>query len=141
MIIHPPTRTRPARGCAAAALLAVLTAGVLWASVAQAKSPLREAAAPEPGMVVAMAQLLVQQQVIQGPMGLRPMRFDLARLHPQNDANFWAVVGGFVSDFTVPNTYIAAVRLICPDFNEIACWRLDALAINDEVILKMGRDL
>ncbi len=54
---------------------------------------------------------------------------------------YWAVVGGFVSDQNTPNTFVAAVRLICRDFVKVECWRLEKLAINGKIILDLGKPL
>ena len=70
-----------------------------------------------------------------GPLGHYHIEFDLAYLHPQPQPNFWSVVGGFVSDQNTPNRYVAAVRLICGDFDDVACWRIEKLTINGETIL------
>jgi hypothetical protein len=114
---------------------------VLSPAATNAKSPVSQTGGPAPRTVAEMARHLVQEQFIHGPLARRPVKFDLAQVHPQDDPNFWAVVGGFTSDFTIPNTYVAAVRLICPDAQTVACWRLDALAINDEIVMKRGFDL
>ncbi len=76
-----------------------------------------------------------------GGAGHYHIEFDVAHLHPQPQANYWAVVGGFVSDQNTPNTYVAAVRLVCPDFAEVGCWRLEKLSINGEITLDRGEPL
>jgi hypothetical protein len=116
----------------AAALLAVL----LFAGLATA-----EADAPHPSVVIGMAQHFVQESFMFGDSGHYHIEFDLAHLYPQPQANTWAVVGGFVSDQNTLNSYVAAVRLICPDFAEVACWRLEKLAINGEITLDRGEPL
>jgi len=50
-------------------------------------------------------------------------------------------VGGFLSDQNTPNSYVAAVRLVCPDFEKVECWRLEKLAINGEITLDRGQPL
>ena len=46
-----------------------------------------------------------------------------------------------MSDQNMPNRYVAAVRLICGDFDDVACWRLEKLAINGEMILNESEPL
>lgn len=108
----------------------------LWAGLV-----LTQAEAPDDPTVVEMAQHLVQQQFMLGSLGHYHVEFDVAYLHPQPQPNYWAVVGGFVSDQNNRNTYVAAVRLVCPDFDKVACWQLDKLAINGDVVLDRGKPL
>ncbi len=115
----------------AASLLALLCAGP---AAAQTDTPLR-------ATIVSMAQHLVQEQYMLGPLGHYHIEFDVAYLHPQPQPNYWAVVGGFVSDQRVPNSYVAAVRLVCPETAKVACWRLEKLAINQEIVLDRGEPL
>ncbi len=97
--------------------------------------------APPRSMIVAMAQHFVHERFMLDPLGQYHIDFDLAYLHPQPQPNFWAVVGGFVSDQNTPNTYVAAVRLICPDFSRMECWRLEKLAINGDIIVNLDEPL
>lgn len=69
------------------------------------------------------------------------IEFDVAYLHPQPEPMFWAVVGGFISDQNIPNTYVVAVRQICGDVSEVKCWKLEKLAINNKVILNLSAPL
>ncbi len=116
---------------AAAFLLALLCAGP---AMAQTDTPSR-------GTIVSMAQHFVQEQFMHGSMGHYHIEFDVAYLHPQPQPDYWAVVGGFVSDQNVPNTFVAAVRLVCPDSVKVKCWRLEKLAINQEIVLDRGEPL
>lgn len=100
-----------------------------------------QAGVPSDPIVVEMAQHLVQEHVMFGSLGHYHIEFDVAYLHPQPDPNYWAVVGGFVSDQNTPNTYVAAVRLVCPEFDEVACWQLEKLAINEAIVFDRGRPL
>lgn len=93
---------------------------------------------PPVSTVIAMAQHFVQEHFMHISADHYHIEFDIAYIHPQPQSNFWAVVGGFVSDQNVANTYVAAVRLICPQFNKVECWRLDKLAINRTIILNRG---
>ena len=62
-------------------------------------------------------------------------------LVPQPEPNDWAVVGGFVSAQNTPNSFVGAVRLICPDLAKITCWRLEKLAINRRIVVDLGLPL
>ena len=88
-----------------------------------------------------MAQHFVQEQYMFGSLGYYHIEFDISYLHPQPQPDYWAVVGGFMSDQNTPNTYVAAVRLICSDFAKVKCWRLEKLAINGKMILDRGQPL
>jgi hypothetical protein len=92
-------------------------------------------------MVVAMAQHLVQEEFMFGDLGHYHVEFDIAYLHPQPEPDYWAVVGGFMSEQSTPNDYVAAVRLVCPDFEKVTCWRLEKLAINGAVVVDRGEPL
>lgn len=96
---------------------------------------------PPDGIIVAMAQHLVQEEYMFGGLGHYHIEFDAAYIHPQPDPTYFAVVGGFVSDQTVFNTYIAAIRLICDEPEQVECWRLEKLAINNEIVLDLGEPL
>jgi hypothetical protein len=108
----------------------------LWAALA-----LVQAKPPGDAMIVQMAQHLVQERFMFGDLGHYHIEFDVAYLYPQPRPNYWAVVGGFVSDQTDRNTYVAAVSLICPDAQDVNCWRLEKLAINGTVVLDQGQPL
>ena len=115
----------------AAFLLAFLSAGL---ATAETDAPLRS-------MIVSVAQHFVQETFMFGSSGHYHIEFDVAYLHPQPQPDYWAVVGGFVSDQNTPNTYVAAVRLICPDSAAVECWRLEKLAINGTIVLDRGQPL
>ncbi len=114
-------------------LLALLPAGLASAEV---HTPVR-------AMVVSMAQHFVQEQFMFGSMGdvHYHIEFDVAYLVRQPEPNYWAVVGGFVTDQNTPNSYVAAVRLICPDQAKVECWRLEKLAINRKIVVDLGQPL
>ena len=118
---------RPKGAAALAALSATLT--------------MAQVSAPSDALVVGMAQHLVQDHFMLGDRGHYHIEFDVAHLHPQPEGFYWAVVGGFVSDQIHPNTYVAAVRLVCSEFDQVSCWRLEKLAINGEVVLDRGQPL
>ena len=100
-----------------------------------------EAGQPSDARVIEMAQHLVQEHFMFGSQGHYHIEFDVAYLYPQPEPGTWAVVGGFVSDQNVPNTYVAAVRLVCPEVDKVACWQLGKLAINDAIVLDRGSPL
>lgn len=116
--------------------LTALLPALLAANLATAQTD-----APPPHIIVAMAQHLVQERFMFGSLGHYHIEFDSAYLHPQPQPNYWAVVGGFVSDQNDQNTYVAAVRLVCSEIAEVECWRLEKLAINGIVTLDRGQPL
>ena len=88
-----------------------------------------------------MAQHFVQEQFMLGSLGHYHIEFDVAYLHPQPEPDYWAVVGGFVSDQTTENTYVAAIRLTCADYLNVLCWQLEKLAINGTIVVDGGERL
>ncbi len=115
-----------------AAVLAV------WLSATQAVA---QSDAPPRSMVVSVAQHFVQEQAMFGNLGHYHIEFDVAYLHPQPEPGYWAVVGGYMSEQSTPNSYVAAVRLICPDFEKVTCWRLEKLAVNGTILVDRGEPL
>ena len=115
------------------------------AAIALALLPAGPAAAqtdaPPRSVIVSIAQHLVQEQFMLGSLGHYHIEFDITYLYPQPQPDYWAVVGGFVSDQNIPNSYVAAVRLVCPDFAKVACWRLEKLAINETIVRDRGEPL
>ncbi len=69
------------------------------------------------------------------------IEFDVACLVPQPQPNYWAVGGGFVTNQSTPNSFVAAVRLICPDQAKVECWRIEKLAINRKIVVDLGQPL
>lgn len=118
-------------GCAAALLLALL-----WSPAAA-----DDGEGPPDGTVVAMAQHMVQEHFMRRLSPYYHIDFDVAYLHPQPEPGFWAVVGGFVSEQSQRNIYVAAVRQVCPDFSDVACWVLEQLAINETIVIDRGQPL
>ena len=115
----------------AAFLLAFLSASL---ATAETNAPLRS-------VVVAMAQHFVQEIYMFSSIGNYHIEFDVSYLHPQPQPDYWAVVGGFITDQNTPNTFVAAVRRICPDFAKVKCWRLEKLSINGKIIVDLGQPL
>ena len=100
-----------------------------------------EPGAPPRRIIVDMARHFVQERFMHGGTGHYHIEFDTAELHPQPEQNFWAVVGGFVSRQTERNIFVAAVRLVCADYEKVACWSLEKLAINRTIVLDRGKPL
>jgi hypothetical protein len=96
---------------------------------------------PLRSMIVSMAQHFVQEEAMFGSLGHYHVEFDVTYLHPQPEPDYWAVVGGFISEQSTPNSYVAALRLVCPEFEKVACWRLEKLAVNGTVIVDRGKPL
>jgi len=92
-------------------------------------------------IIVGMAQNFVQEQYMLGGLGFYHIEFDVAYVRPQPQPDHWAVIGGFVSDQYTPNTYVAAIRLTCPAYENLECWRLEKLSINGEIIVDEGQRL
>ncbi len=122
--------------CARMKYSAAFLFGLLCAGPAMAQTD-----TPSRATIVSMAQHLEQEQFMLGSLGHYHIEYDVTSLLPQPQPDFWAVVGGFVSDQSVPNTFVAAVRLVCPDSVKVKCWRLEKLAINQEIILDRGEPL
>lgn len=97
--------------------------------------------APPRSMIVSIAQHFVQEEAMFGRLGHYRIEFDVAYLHPQPEPGYWAVVGGFMSEQSTPNSYVAAIRLVCPDFDKVTCWRLEKLAINGTIMVDRGEPL
>ena len=97
--------------------------------------------APPRSLVVSVAQHFVQEEAMFGSLGHYHIEFDVAYLHPQPEPGYWAVVGGYMSEQSTPNSYVAAVRLICPDFDKVTCWRLEKLAVNGTIVVDRGEPL
>lgn len=97
--------------------------------------------APPRSFVVSIAQHFVQEQAMFGNLRHYHIEFDVAYLHPQPEPGYWAVVGGFMSEQSTPNSYVAAVRLVCPDFEKVTCWRLEKLSVNGTMVIDRGQPL
>lgn len=108
--------------------------GALWlATPVMAQSP------PNP-MVVAMAQHFVQDRLMHARTGEHyHIEFDNAFLYSQPRKTLWVVVGGYISDQSIPNSFTAAVHLDCPEFQRVNCWSLEKLSINGKIILDRKR--
>ncbi len=67
------------------------------------------------------------------------IRFDVAYLYSRPRETLWVVVGGFVSDRNIPNSFTSAVMLDCPNFNQVKCWSLEKLSINGKIVFDHKR--
>ena len=92
-------------------------------------------------MVIAVTQHFVQEKLMFGPTSYNRIEFDVEYLYPQPKAGYWAVVGGFMSDQNIPNSFVAAVQLVCPEYKELDCWRLEKLAVNGTIVVDRGDPL
>ena len=94
---------------------------------------------PNP-MIVAMAQHFVQDRLMHTKTGEHyHIEFDNAFLYSQPRKTLWVVVGGYMSDQSIPNSFTAAVHLDCPEFNDTKCWSLEKLSINGKIVLDRKR--
>ncbi len=68
--------------------------------------------------------------------------FGPAVVHEQPGGRYWAVVGEMVSGALTGNMprqiYVAAVRQVCDDVEDLACWRLEKLAVDGEIVFDRG---
>lgn len=94
---------------------------------------------PNP-MIVAMAQHFVQDRLMHTKTGEHyHIEFDNAFLYSQPRKTLWVVVGGYMSDQSIPNSFTAAVHLDCREFNDTKCWSLEKLSINGKIVLDRKR--
>ena len=89
-------------------------------------------------LVAIMAQHFVYQHILKKKLTFSSVIFDMAAVHPQPERNYWAVVGGYLTNRQFHNTYVAAVRLVCSDSENPDCWFLQKLAINQEIVLNIS---
>ena len=90
-------------------------------------------------MIIGMAQQFVLEHYQRQPANHFDIAFDIANIHPQPDAGYWAVVGGFMADAGgknyKPHAFGIAIRLICPDHEKVTCWQMEKLVIDQTIIL------
>lgn len=95
---------------------------------------------PADPMIVAMAQHFVQDRLmLSNGTEHYHIEFDRAFLYSQPRKTLWVVVGGYVSDQNIPNSFTAAVTLDCPDHSKVSCWSLEKLSINGKIVLDRKR--
>jgi hypothetical protein len=97
------------------------------------------AAKPSESTIIEMAQKLVLVHFARGPAGESHVAFDIANVYPQASGDYWAVVGGFIANpggnRSRPHAYGMAMRLVCAEHENLDCWRLEKLVIDQKVIL------
>lgn len=105
-----------------------------------APTPVR-AGEPSEIRVIAQAHTFMVQRIAV----LNNASFGPAVVHPQPGGRYWAVVGEFISGALTGNmarhSYVAAVRQICDDAEVLDCWRLEKLALDQEIIYDRGAPL
>ncbi len=107
--------------------------------VAAQKPDKKPSAAPSDGVIVAMAQKFVAEHFKRRTENNLGIAFDTADIHPQDDPDNWAVVGGFMADSggktSKPHAFGIVMRLTCPDHDALKCWRMEKLVIDRAIIL------
>lgn len=94
---------------------------------------------PHP-MIVAMAQHFVQDRLMHTKAREHyHIEFDKAFLYSQPRKTLWVVVGGYMSNQSIPNSFTAAVHLDCPDYEKTECWSLEKLSINGKIVFDRKR--
>ena len=93
---------------------------------------------PDEGFIISVAQHFVAEFLDLPAASRFSIAFDVSYVHPQPERNHWAVVGGFMAELSAhqyePHSFIAAVRLVCPEHQNIDCWRLDKLALDNRIV-------
>lgn len=113
--------------------LPFLLAAFLLASPVKAQPP------PD-AMIVAMAQHFVQDRLMHAQTGEHyHIEFDQTFLYSQPRKTLWVVVGGYISNQNIPNSFTAAVHLDCPSFKKVKCWSLEKLSINGKIVFDRKR--
>lgn len=98
------------------------------------------AESPPHPMIVAMAQHFVQDRLMRaGAQEHYHIEFDNAFLYSRPRKTLWVVVGGYMSNQSIPNSFTAAVHLDCPAFEKTACWSLEKLSINGKIVFNRKR--
>lgn len=123
-------------------LLFITFLGLAWLAGAHNSAWSNEktsSAKPTDSMIIGMAQQFVLEHYQRQPVNHFDIAFDIANIHPQPDAGYWAVVGGFMADAGgknyKPHAFGIAIRLICPDHEKVTCWQMEKLVIDQTIIL------
>jgi len=112
---------------------------LLIAGLAAARAAPAADSSPLP-YVVAMAQHFVQNRLMKATATEHyHIEFDQSFVYSQPRETLWVVVGGYVSDQNIFNSFTAAVFLDCPEFEKVACWSLEKLSINGKIVLDRKR--
>ncbi len=66
-------------------------------------------------------------------------------VHPQPGGRYWAVVGRAASGALTGNmrqhVFVVAVRLVCQTIESTDCWRLEKLALDNQILFDRGDPL
>ena len=66
-------------------------------------------------------------------------------VHPRPEGRTWAVVGQVLTATPTGNlrrqVYVAAMRLICDEIANPDCWRLEKLALDNQIVYDRGQAL
>lgn len=104
----------------------------------------RGAEAPPAAFVISMAQQFVAENFERPADKHFSISFDITQIHPQPGGDYWAVVGGFAAKTSSGSyrrhVYVAAVRLVCPSFEKLECWRVEKLAIDGNILIDLDRE-
>ena len=97
---------------------------------------------PDEGLIISVAQHFVAEFLDLPAASRFSIALDVSYVHPQPEGNYWAVVGGFMAEPSAhqyePHSFVAAVRLVCPEHQSIDCWRLDKLALDNRIVYRLG---
>jgi hypothetical protein len=93
-----------------------------------------------PNSVVAgIAQEFVRQQYEKPSSQVDHVAFDETEVLPQEGGKNWGAVGGFMlfvgGQTPQPHAFGLSLRLVCPRHEDIACWRLEKLLIDQQLIV------
>lgn len=106
-----------------------------------ALSPAAATTDPPERRIVQMALLRMVEQVDY----LSNASFGPSVVHPQPEGRYWAVVGEVASGALTGNmlvqVYVAAIRLVCDEAEDAACWHLEKLALGNEIVYDRGDPL
>ena len=94
---------------------------------------------PSDAIIVSTAQRFVLEHFKRRPEDHFDVAFDIANIHPQPEAGYWAVIGGFMADSGGkqyrPHAFGVAMRVICSAHERLECWQLEKLVIDQTIIL------
>ena len=103
--------------------------------------PLPAKSDPSDSLIIQMALLRMVERLD----FLANASFGPSVVHPQPQSRYWAVVGeavsGAMTGHMKNHVFVAAVRLICDDDGKADCWRLEKLAIDNQIVLDRGGEL
>ena len=100
--------------------------------------PAPAASGPSDYLVVTRAHYFMIQRLDY----LANASFGPAVVHEQPGGRYWAVVGEVVSGALTGNmprqVYVAAVRQVCGNAQDLACLRLEKLAVDGKIVFDRG---